>query len=78
MQKIAHNEIKITWIEDEYDCDDCGTSYASGAIVDIDDKPLLVLRPSAHCFADTHYTEGEVYKKILEKLKFTVNEEHEY
>lgn len=67
-------ELKIQWLSDEYDCDDCGCSYAEGARVFLNEVSVLELLPVAHCFGGKSWTESEVYKQILEKLGITVEE----
>lgn len=63
--------IEIEWITDHYDCDDCGPSYAEGAIVKIDGLEEIDLTPGAACYGGTHYTKEEVYRRILEALGHT-------
>lgn len=61
-------KISIEWLSDEYDCEDCGTSWEEGAIVTFEDGRVLDLSPSAHCYDGVGYTESEVYHRILESL----------
>lgn len=63
--------LEITWLQDDYDCEDCGFSSAEGASVTLDGKDFLLLDPLAHCFGGASWDEAEVYKAILEKLGFT-------
>jgi hypothetical protein len=60
--------IDIESLYDEYDCENCGSSYAEGAIVKFDGEVVLELTPSAHCFGGTNYYTEDVYLKIIEKL----------
>lgn len=73
MTKSASN-ISIEWITDHSDCEDCGPSYAEGAIVRIDGVEVLDLTPGASCFGGTHYTKEEVLRKIIESLGHTMDE----
>jgi hypothetical protein len=57
--------IRITWMTDEHECDDCGSSYASGAVVEIEGHEPLDLKPSAYCYDGDSYSRLEVYKAIL-------------
>lgn len=67
-------KLNITYTSDEHECDDCGSSYAQGAIVRLDDhaEPFLELIPVAHCFGGTHYEDENIYKDILMKLGYEV------
>jgi hypothetical protein len=69
--------IHITWMTDEHDCDDCGTSYASGATVEIEGHEPLDLKPSAHCYDGASHSKLEVYNAILEALGECVPQEVE-
>ncbi|MCS4089060.1 hypothetical protein [Rhizobium sp. BK176] len=60
--------IRITWMTDEHECDDCGTSYASGASVEIEGHETLDLKPSAYCYDGSSYSRVEVYNAILAAL----------
>lgn len=65
----------ITWLEDIYKCETCGTSYAEGARVEFGDgNVLLNLVPKAHCYEEKTFPSEYVYNKILEKLGFNVIE----
>lgn len=66
-------KIKIEWISDSYSgCEDCGTSYADGAKVYVDDILAVDLEPVAHCHGGAHYSEQEVYDAIIQHLGHTV------
>lgn len=65
--------IKIEWLNDTYDaCETCGSSWAEGARVYVDDALALDLAPSAHCFGGAHYDQGDVYERLLRHLGHTV------
>lgn len=66
--------IKIDWLEDEFDCEQCGGSYAYGAVITFPDNSKLNLEPVAHCYGGTTYEDREVYRKIIEHLGFKVEE----
>lgn len=67
-------KIQIKWLEDSFDCELCGTSYADGAEVIFDGEPALSLVPSAHCFGGLHHDRDDVFRKIIEKLGHEVSE----
>ena len=66
------SEIKIEWLRDEYEYEDCGVSYAEGANVFIDGNPVLDLTPAAHCYNGQSFDQADVLTKILEHLGHTV------
>lgn len=61
-------KIKIKWLYDEHDCDDCGHSYAEGALVTFDDGRKLHLDPVAHCYGGQSWSTEDVYAEILKEL----------
>lgn len=70
-------KIEIKWLDDEHDCDTCGTSWAEGAIVTIDGERALDLDPLAHCFGSDDYSREEVLRRILAHLGHEVVEADE-
>lgn len=69
--------IKIEWLTDYHDCETCGGNYADGAAVRIDGETALELDPVAHCYGGTHYSERNVFMRILEHLGHTVENSDE-
>ena len=67
-------KIKITWLIDEHDCETCGYSSASGAIVNIGDDVTIKMEPMAHCYDGVNYYTEEVYNRILSELGYVVEE----
>lgn len=67
-------EITIEWLEDTYECEDCGMSWAEGAIVKLDGETILEMPPLAHCYGGADYSETDVYKAILVELGYGVTE----
>lgn len=68
------HQVKIEWSTDSHECDDCGTSFATGAIVRVDDVVILNVPAIAHCYTSTHLETEDVYKKILEHLGCVIME----
>lgn len=64
--------VKIKWVEDSYECDTCGSSYATGAQVNIDDKIDFVLEPIAHCYDGVIFDDRDVFERILLELGYKV------
>lgn len=61
-------KIKIKWLCDDYDCDDCGYSSAEGALVTFEDGRKLHLEPVAHCYGGQSWSTEAVYAEILKEL----------
>jgi hypothetical protein len=66
--------IEIDWLHDEHNCETCGWSLSQGAIVRVDGKQILELRPRAHCLGSENWDDADVYKLILRKLGYQVGE----
>lgn len=67
--------IKIEWLTDHYDnCETCGSSYAEGARVFVDDAMVLDLAPVAHCHSGVNYDQQDVYERLLRHLGHTVEQ----
>lgn len=65
--------IKIEWLTDSYDdCETCGSSWAEGARVFVDDVLALDLAPVAHCHSGVNYDNQDVYDRLLRHLGHTV------
>lgn len=56
----------IEHLYDEHDCETCGSSYAEGYIIKMNDVVLVDKTPSAHCFGGDDYSKDNPYKDILE------------
>jgi hypothetical protein len=65
-------DIGIKRLSDTHDCETCGSSWADGALVYIDDALALELEPHAHCYDGTNYNDEDIFRKILEHLGHTV------
>ena len=66
--------IEIKWIFDDHDCDTCGNTWSSGAIIKFDGQEVMNLKPVASCFGGTHFDDTEVLRLIIEKLGHTITE----
>ena len=58
--------VQIKWLTDYHDCETCGTSYAEGAEVYVEENLVIAMVPSAHCFEGISYEQEDVYKKVLD------------
>ena len=73
---MSEKKIRIQWLEDEWECDTCGWQYALGAEVFLDDQQILLLKPSAYCYgSEFNWAEADVYRLILERLGYLVQED---
>jgi hypothetical protein len=63
--------IKIEPLSDEYDCDTCGTSWATGYEVTFPDGSSFTLEPQAHCLGGNDWSEAELMEEILNHLGYT-------
>jgi hypothetical protein len=68
--------IRIEWIEDLHDCEDCGPSYAAGAVIHIEGREPIEMLPSAHCYDGLSYSGGDVLARIIEELGYRLVTEH--
>lgn len=65
-------KIKIEWLLDSYDCEDCGYSSEEGARVYLDGEVFLELIPKAHCFGGRGWATDEVLTEIIKKLGYEI------
>ena len=68
-------DVSIRWLQDTHECDTCGTSYADGASVSVDGRPLLELVPSAHCYGGDSWDPETVFRAVLRELGHSVSED---
>ena len=57
----------LTW-EDEHECDTCGSSWAQGGQVIVDDEIVIHEEPVAHCFGGRSFDSEELLIMALQKL----------
>ena len=62
----------LTW-EDEYECDTCGSNWAEGGQVIVDDEIVIHAEPIAHCFDSCSFNTEELLIMALKKLGHTVS-----
>ena len=67
---MAH--IVIKEIEDESDCETCGSNWANGFEVIIDGEVFGDYTPSAVCTSLTSYNYVDVYRDLLEHFGHTI------
>lgn len=67
-------KIEITWIDDYYDCEQCGGAGASGAVVKVDGETVVDMTPQAHCFGGVDYSENQVFLALLGALGYEVKQ----
>lgn len=65
--------LEIEWLYDYYECDQCGPSYADGAIVRLDNAVIMELIPKAHCYSSETWDYEDVYVGLLETFGFDVS-----
>lgn len=72
--------IEISWLSDNYDCDQdgCSGGYSEGARVTVNGKQLLNLMPVAACFGGPSWDKNEVWAMILNELVGNVTVEEHY
>lgn len=61
-------QIKIEWLQDEYDCEICDWTLSCGARVYFDGELVIDMTPVASCTKSVNYTDADVWTAILEKL----------
>lgn len=61
-------KIEIEWLSDVHDCESCGESYATGAVVKFDGEVRLTMKPVAGCVNTTDYPDEAVYREIFAAL----------
>ena len=71
------NKLKIEWSNDEYNCDTCGTSYSTGAVVTYNDNIILNIPASAHCFHSFNINYSHILAILLKHLDIEVEEINE-
>lgn len=62
----SNNHYEIVYMEDSWDCETCGSDYASGYQIFCDDVLVVDKQPIAHCYNGSSYDTSEAYKDILE------------
>lgn len=67
--------LNFEWLSSSRDCEVCGTSYADGAKVYLNNSLLLNLEPIADCCYPRNYPQDVVYEETLRALGFKVTSE---
>lgn len=61
-------KIEITTDYDTYECETCGTDYASGGIVTVDGIEIVNLPAAAHCYAGQSFSESDLLVIALRRM----------
>lgn len=69
-------KIEIEWMSDDTDCETCGSSWATGAVVKIDGEVVIDMTPAAACYDGVSYEESQVYAALLKHLGHEIQESH--
>lgn len=64
--------IRIEWLTDTCDCEDCGMSWAQGARVFLDEAEILHLEAAAACYDGESHDPEEVLTVLLRRLGHSV------
>ena len=64
--------IKIEWLSDYSDCEQCGGNYADGAIVYLNGDKFIDMAPAASCYGGQSWDDRDVFVAILEELGYSV------
>ena len=67
-------KVKIECLSDYSDCETCGSSYAQGGRIWINDDLVWAVVPNAHCLGGDAYGLEEILIIALEKLGFEFEE----
>lgn len=65
---------EIVYLQDEHDCETCGTAYASGYQIYYDGDLMVDKTPVASCLGGDEYYNDNPYKDIVDLLKEHVTE----
>ena len=66
-------KINITTDHDEYECETCGTDYATGGTVTVDGNQIVTLPAAAHCYAGQSFSEMDLLVIALRVLGHEVD-----
>lgn len=65
-------KLKIEWSYDDHECELCGTSWATGAKVTLDDVVILDAPAVAHCQGSVNVEEGHILYHLCKHLGIEV------
>ena len=68
------HKVQIQWSEDTHECDTCGCSWATGAVVTVDGRVVMNKPALASCWNSIDVDVVDVYKAIIEHLGCEVTE----
>lgn len=69
---------KVQYLEDSIDCETCGSSFATGYIIECPDGEIIDRSPTAHCYDSVDYPIDGALKIILNKEKIILEEQYVY
>jgi len=72
----SNNHYEIVYMEDSWDCETCGSDYASGYQIFLDDVLVVDKHPIAYCYNGSSYDDSEAYKDILELEGIKITESY--
>ncbi len=72
----SNNHYEIVYMEDSWDCETCGSDYASGYQIFLDDVLVVDKHPIAYCYNGSSYDDSESYKDILELEGIKITESY--
>lgn len=65
-------KIEILTLEDESECECCGSSFAEGGVIKIDDKELFRFEPVAFCYDSNSLSPDDLLAIALHKVGIEV------
>ena len=69
------NKIKVIQTVDHHDCETCGSSYAEGGRIYINEELVYELKPYASCYDNSIYIS---YEDLMQKAFELIGYEMEY
>ena len=59
------DKYRIELLVDEHDCETCGSAYAEGYQIFLNDELVIDKKPIAHCFNLLTYPDWQAYQDVL-------------
>lgn len=64
--------IRVVETSDSFDCETCGSSWATGYNIYFDDVLSIAMKPIAHCYGGDHFTIEDALQEIIKELGHTL------